>query len=236
MSDNTAIGKSIIAAAPVSAPSTTGRLLRMIVDFAIEGTGQLPGARVAAGRQLEKHGVAEKAIDQVVYLHAALCGTQGFVTNIGGFATLLVGAPANIAGVALLQTRMVAAIAHLRGYDLDDSRVRHAVLTTLLGKHIVDDLVADGELPGSPLVLATAPTIDRELEQVIAQRVMMALLTSTGGKQVVGLLAKRIPVIGGGVGAVTDSWNTFAVGRYAREQFVSRRRAAGPRTNSEDAG
>ena len=42
----------------------------------------------------------------------------------------------------------------------------------------------------------------------------------------VGLVAKRIPVIGGGVGAATDSWNTMAIARYARDQFVSRRNAA----------
>ena len=147
------------------------------------------------------------------------------MTNLGGFVTLVVGAPTNLAGVALIQARMVAAIAHLRGYDLNDSRVRHAVLTTLLGKRIVDDLVEKGELPGTPLVLATAPGLDRDLEQLIAQRVVTALLTTVGGKQAVGLIARAIPVVGGGVGAATDSWNTLAVGRYAREQFVSRRPA-----------
>lgn len=223
MADNTEIGKSIIAVAPQVAPNAAGRLLRMAVDFAIDGTEQLPGARIAAGRHLARHGSVEAAIDQVINVHALWCGTQGFVTNLGGFITLLVGTPANIAGVAMLQSRMVAAIAHLRGYDLDDSRVRHAVLTTLLGKRIVADLVAKGELPGTPMVLATAPGIDRALEQVIAQRVMSAWLTTAGGKQLLGFAAKKIPVIGGGIGLVTDSWNTLAVGRYAREQFVSRR-------------
>lgn len=224
MPDTDDIGKSIIAAAPIGAPSTAGRILRRIVDFAIEGSDQLPGARVAAGRQLEKHGSVEDAIESIIITHTAMSGTQGFVTNLGGFVTLLVGAPTNLAGLALLQSRMVAAIAHLRGYDLDDSRVRHAVLTALLGKRIVDDLVEKGDLPGTPLVLATAPGVDHGLEQLIAQRVTMALLTTVGGKQTVGLVAKRIPVIGGGVGALTDSWNTIAIGRYAREQFVSRRR------------
>ena len=220
---STQIGKSIIAVAPVGAPNTAGRLLRMVVDFAIDGTEQLPGAKIAAGKQLERKGSAEAAVEQVIANHALLCATQGFVTNIGGFFTLLIGAPANLAGVALLQSRMVAAVAHLRGYDVDDSRVRHAVLMTLLGKSIVDDLVEKGVLPGSPLVLATAPGIDHALEQQIAQRVMTALLTASGGKTLVGLAAKRIPMIGGGVGLVTDSWNTLAIGRYAREQFVSRR-------------
>ena len=189
MPDPDQIGKSIISAAPVSAPNAAGRLLRRILEFAIDGTEQLPGARAAAGRQLEKKGGVEDAIDGLINNHAALSGTQGFVTNLGGFVTLVVGAPTNLAGVALIQSRMVAAIAHLRGYDLDDSRVRHAVLTTLLGKRIVDDLVEKGELPGSPLVLATAPGIDRNLEQLIAQRVMTSLLTTVGGKQAIGLVA-----------------------------------------------
>ena len=46
------------------------------------------------------------------------------MTNIGGVATLPVAIPANITGVAIVQIRMVAAIAHLRGYDLNDNRVR----------------------------------------------------------------------------------------------------------------
>ena len=225
MPDSGQIGKSIIAAAPVSAPNTTGRLLRRVLEFAIEGSEQLPGARIAAGQQLVRGGSAGDAMEGLIRNHAAMCGAQGFVTNLGGFVTLVVGAPTNLAGVALIQARMVAAIAHLRGYDLNDSRVRHAVLTTLLGKRIVDDLVEKGELPGTPLVLATAPGLDRDLEQLIAQRVVTALLTTVGGKQAVGLIARAIPVVGGGVGAATDSWNTLAVGRYAREQFVSRRPA-----------
>ncbi|GAA2180573.1 EcsC family protein [Brooklawnia cerclae] len=223
MADTDQIGKSIIAAAPMNAPSGAGWVLRRLVDFGIEGTDQLPGARVSAGHHLERHGSVEAAVDALIVTHTALSGTQGFITNLGGLATLLIGAPANLASIAALQSRMVGAIAHLRGYDLDDSRVRHAILMTLLGKTIVDDLVASGDLPGTPLVVATAPGIDRNLEQLIAQRVMTAMLTAAGGKQLVSIVAKRIPIIGGGVGLATDSWNTIAVGRYAREQFVSRR-------------
>ncbi|WIY82705.1 EcsC family protein [Propionimicrobium sp. PCR01-08-3] len=223
MAENDGFGKSIIGAAPIDAPDVTARLLRTLVGFAIDGTDWFPGARAAAGKQLQNKGSVEAAISSVTTGHVTLSGAQGFVTNLGGIATLIIGAPANLAGVALVQTRMVAAIAHLRGYDLDDSRVRHAVVTTLLGQRIVDELVAHGDLPGSPLVLATAPGIDYRLEQLISQRVMTALLTSTGGKQAIGLVAKRIPVIGGGVGAATDSWNTAAIARYTRAQFVSRR-------------
>lgn len=191
--------------------------------MAIDGFASFPSARHSAGRALETHPDPDAAINALITQHIALAGANGFVTNLGGFVTMLVSAPANLAGLAVTHARLVAGIAHLRGYDLNDSRVRHAILTTLLGKKIVDDLVAKGELPGTPLVLATAPGLDRSLEQSIAQRVMMAMLTVSGGKKLIGLTARRIPIIGGGIGAVTDGWNTRAVASYAKEQFVSRR-------------
>ena len=42
--------------------------------------------------------------------------------------TVAITIPANITGLALIQCRMIAGIAHLRGYDLDDPRVRNAIL------------------------------------------------------------------------------------------------------------
>lgn len=216
-------GKSIIATAPMSAPGSAARFLRLIIDSAIEGNALVPGARQVAAEQLEQRGDVEAAIDTAINQHMILAGAQGFLSNIGGVTTVLIGAPTNMVGLAILHSRLTAVIAHLRGYDLDDSRVRHAILTTLLGQKIVDDLVATGELPGTPLVLATAPGIDHELEQLIAARVVTAIASVGGGKALIGLGVKRIPIIGGGVGLIADGWNTRAIGRYAREQFISRR-------------
>lgn len=223
MPDASEIGRSIIAAAPIDAPDAAVRAFRTVVALAIDGTDWFPGAKTVAGKHLQSKGSVEDAISSVVNSHIAMSGAQGFLTNIGGLAAMIIGAPANLTAVALVQTRMVAAMAHLRGYDLNETRTRHAVVTTLLGQRIVDDLVDKGSLPGAPLVVATAPAVDASLEQMISQRVMTALLTATGGKQVIGLIAKRIPLVGGGVGAATDSWNTAAVARYARDQFISRR-------------
>ncbi|EPH05623.1 hypothetical protein HMPREF1531_01052 [Propionibacterium sp. oral taxon 192 str. F0372] len=223
MPESPDFSKSIIAAAPSSAPDMAGRMLRQLVDLGIDGNSVLPSSRASAGRALEHHREVEAALDALVTTHLAWSGTQGFVTNIGGFATMLIGAPAGFAGLAILHARLVGCVAHLRGYDVDETRIRHAVLMTLLGQRIVDDLVAKGQLPGSPLVLATAPGLDEALGQQIAERVMTAMLTASGGKAALGLVARRIPVIGAGVGAITDTWNTMAIARYAREQFVSRR-------------
>ena len=218
------IGKSLIAAAPALAPAAVGGLLRRIVDAAINGTGPLPAARTSAGHHLEKHaGDVEKAIDALVYQHVAMGGAQGFVTNLGGFATAVASIPANLTGVAVVQSRMVACIAHLRGYDLDDSRVRAALLMTLLGRNEVDELVGQGVLPSTPMGVATSPALDAALEQQIAEKVVTSLMARIGGKQTVAFIGKRIPVIGGGVGGIADGYTTLAISRYARQQFVSRR-------------
>ena len=74
---------------------------------------------------------------EVIENHVRYAGAQGFVTNLGGLATAAVALPTNITGLALIQCRMVAGIAHLRGYDLDDPRVRNAILACILGEDAV---------------------------------------------------------------------------------------------------
>ena len=220
------MGKAIIGAAATPAPGSVTAMLNWIIQSGVDGVGPLPAARVTAGKTLSKSGGdVETAISTLVRQHISLAGAQGFATNVGGILVAMVSMPANIAGVAVIQARMVASIAHLRGYDVDDTRVRQAILMTLLGKRIVNELVSDGSFPGSPLIVATAPALDREVEKIIAERVTSTLLTQSGGKQLVSVMGRRIPIIGGGVGLATDGYNTMAVARYAREQFVNRRPA-----------
>ena len=218
------IGQAVVRIAPLAAPRPIGAALRAILNAAINGVGSVPGARVAAGRRLARHGGDHEAtIQAIIAQHALAGGVGGFVTNLGGVVVLAASLPANLASLALTQSRMVASIAHLRGYDLDDPRVRAAIMECLLGRALVDDMVARGELPSTPIGLATAPMADPDLEQQICQKVLTAWLAQMGGKQTVAFVAKRVPVIGGGVGAATDGLSTRAVGRYAATQFVSRR-------------
>src|SRR5689334_19208452 len=82
-----------------------------------------------------------------------------------------------VSGLALLQCRMVAGIAHLRGHDLDDPRVRNAVLALLLGEEQVRDLVKKRKLPATPMALATAPAHDPTLDGTISAVVATDLIT-----------------------------------------------------------
>lgn len=206
------------------APEVGGNLLRSLLEVAINGTGSVPGAKAAAARHLVKRNSVEDAIESLVLTHVGLAGAQGFVTSLGGLPTLAVTLPANIAGLAIVQVRMIASIAHLRGYDINAPQVRTAMILCLLGREGTQKLIHSGVLPTTPLAIATAPVFDSSLDQVVSERVLGELLARIGGRRASLLFARRIPLLGGGVGATMDGLSTIDIGAFAREVFVTRRR------------
>lgn len=206
------------------APEVAGGVLRQLLETAINGAGLVPGAKATAAGHLVRRNGVEEAIDSLIRNHVALAAGQGVATNIGGLVTLAVTLPANIAGVAVLQIRLVAAIAHLRGYDIDARSVRTALVLCLLGNEGTRRLMDADVVPAPPLTIATAPVFDASLDKVISERVFAELAARIGGRHAAVLVARRIPLIGGGVGGAMDALSTLAVGNYAREQFVTRRR------------
>lgn len=211
---------------PVAAngPQVAGSALRRIVEVAIDGTGRLPGARAAAAKHLERAGGSvDDAIESIIDSHIRLGTAQGFVTNIGGIATAAVLVPANLAGVAVVQVRMVAAIAHLRGYDIDDRRVRTALVMCLIGGEQLGRRIASGGLPTTPMAVATAPVFDPALDARVSEIAVTGLLTRVGGKHLPLMITRRIPLVGGGVGAVLDGMATYQIGQFAKGELLQRR-------------
>ncbi|HSK33725.1 MAG TPA: EcsC family protein [Propionicimonas sp.] len=210
-------------------PEVAGGLLRTIIEFAINGNTAFPGAKTTAARSLQAKGEREAAIDSIVMQHIGLASAQGFLTSVGGLLTLPVGLPANLAGLAVLSVRMIGSIAHLRGYDVDDRRVRAALTLAMLGDDEVRRLVTEGKIPTTPLVIATSPMFDADLERKISERVMGSLAGRMGGKHLAVVVVRRIPLVGGGVGAAVDGWLTFGLGAYAKREFIARHQASIPR-------
>ena len=204
-----------------------GGVLRQVLEIAIDGYGRMPSAKAVAARHLERlGGSVDEAITSIIDHHIRLASAQGFVTNIGGVATLPVAIPANITGVAIVQVRMVAAIAHLRGYDLNDNRVRTALVMCLMGGEQVAKHIADGTLPTSPMAVATAPIFDPDLDRQVADDVVSDLAARIGGKNLALAIVKRLPLAGGGVSAIMDGFATYQIGRYATGELLRRRALA----------
>jgi EcsC protein family len=203
------------------APGLTAAFVREAMHRAIHGIGPLPPAAVAADRQLkEQKGDVDSAVHEVIENHVRYAGAQGFVTNLGGLATMAFTVPTNISGLALVECRMIAGIAHLRGYDLHDPRVRNAVLVCLLGEEKVQELVVAQKLPAPPMALATAPAHDPWLDRVISAEVASDLVQQVAGKKLAGTVARRIPLVGGLVGMGADGYTTWKIGRYADRELL----------------
>lgn len=210
---------------PHLAPDMTASFVREALDRAIHGVGPLPAAADAADKQLrEQRGDVKRAVHEVIENHVRYAGAQGLLTGVGGVVTATVAIPANITGLALIQARMVAGIAHLRGYDLGDARVRNAVLACMLGGDTVDKLVKERKLPAPPMAIATAPVHDPQLDRVLSAEVTSDLITRVAGKRLAITIARRTPVVGGAVGMGADGFATWKIGRYADRELRPRAR------------
>ncbi|MDP2772684.1 MAG: EcsC family protein [Nocardioides sp.] len=217
------VGKQLAPKIAGMAPGLTASFVREALHRAIVGVGPLPPAARAAEKQLaEQHGNVDKGVHEVIENHVRYAGAQGFVTNIGGLVTAAVTIPTNITGLALIQTRMIAGIVHLRGYDLDDPRVRNAILVTVLGQDSVERMVKKRKLPAPPMALATAPLHDATLDAIISTEVASDLITKVAGKRLAITVGRRVPVVGGLVGMGADGFLTWKIGRYADREFLPR--------------
>lgn len=215
--------RHVVPRLPAFAPDLNASFLREALHRAIDGVGPLPSAADAAERQLREHkGRPQRAVRAIVDDHVRYAGAQGMLTSVGGAFTAMVTIPTNITGLALIQLRMVAAIAHLRGYDLEDPRVHNALLACLLGEEKVDALVRARKIPAPPMALATAPQHDPEIAKVLSAEVTSELVTRVAGKRAAVAVVRRVPVVGGVVGMGVDGFATYRIGRYASGELRPR--------------
>ena len=205
------------------APSIASSYVRSMLDKAIDGVGPLRSAAATAdSRLVDANGDVEDAVKALMRLHVGLAGVQGFVTNLGGIAALAVAMPANVVGVTLVQCHLVAGIAHLRGYDLEDARVRNGILACMLGEDEVRDLVRTSSFPSSPMGIATSPVHDPVLDEMISREVTTDIFARTAGRRAVTMVGRRVPLLGGVVGGGSDALMTWQIGQYAARELRDR--------------
>ncbi len=202
---------------------TATRLIERVLDVGIDGRGQFDSARKVAD-DARRHSTSDDgAVDRVVADHLKLVAAGGFVTGIGGFFTLPVALPANVAGFYLLATRMAAAIGVIRGYDIDRPEVRSALLLSLVGADSEDLLKKAGYAGSGRLVNFAAERLPGPVLMAVNKGVGFRLLTQVSRKAI-GRLGRGVPLIGGAVGAGVDGFMLKQIAEYVRTEF--------PRTDS----
>lgn len=146
-------------------------------------------------------------------------GTSGFLAGLGGLITIPVAIPANIASVMFVQIRMIAAIAHIGGYDLKDDRVKSLVYLCMVGNGAKDILKDIGIVIGRKMSEKMISNISGKTITAINQKVGFRLLTKFGEKGAINL-GKAVPLIGGIIGGTFDTVTTNIIGNTARKTFI----------------
>ncbi len=197
--------------------SVTG-LIENLLDVGIDGKGPFDSAQKVADAKRSERPDAEDAIDAVVRGHLKLAAAGGFVTGLGGFITLPVALPANVLEFYIVATRMVGAIASLRGYDIKQPEIRSAVLLTLVGADADDLLKKAGVMSTGRLSNLAAQRLPGPALMVVNKAVGFRLLSTVGKKSLVRL-GRGVPVIGGVMGAGLDSYLLKRISDHARHEF-----------------
>ncbi len=189
-------------------------------DIGLDGKFNYSSAEDVARRASKRfRRKPKKAVRRVVRKHRRGVTVAGFLTGLGGLFTLPLLLPANVFTFYVQATRMVGAIAAIRGYDLDDEEIRSRVLAALVGEESEDVLASLGLGP-----IAGAAT--RQIAKRVPLSPSSAVARAIGGRMLrrfglrsVRLFGKAIPGLGGIIGAWSDRRMLKKIARTAMESF-----------------
>lgn len=190
-------------------------------DKAVNGVPGLVTAEELAQSYMEDGGSPMDQVNSLIRWQSAKAGTSGFLSGLGGILTLPVALPANITSVIYIQIRMIAAIAVIGGYDLNDDKVKSLVYMCLAGNSAKDIAKGTGIVIGTKLSQSAIKSISGKTLTAINQKVGFRLITKFGEKGAVNLV-KMVPLAGGVIGGTFDSVTTNTVGIVARNTFLGK--------------
>lgn len=166
-----------------------------------------------------KHKTTDDAIKEFVRIQKLKTTTTGFVTGLGGLLTLPATIPTDLASSLYIEMRMIAVIAALRNYNINDDKVKTLVFLCIVG-NTAGDIIKQVGIKGANLIVAKKllPKISGEIIKKINQKVGFRLLTKGGSKGLINL-GKAIPVVGGIVGGTYNYVETHIYAKMALKVF-----------------
>ena len=194
-------------------------LLDKCYDSVINGIPGSKSCEELAQEYLEKHDTPQNAAKHFISYQVMKCSTSGFVTGFGGFITMPITIPANVASVLYVQIRMIAALASMGGYDVRSDQVQTLVYLCLVRSSITDVVKSTGVKVANKFTLKLLEKLPGKVLTKINQKVGFRLLTKFGTKGAVNLV-KVVPVAGAVVGAGVDYVGTKLVARKAYNTFM----------------
>ena len=168
---------------------------------------------------LSKNKNVEQAVKSLINNSTLKCGTSGFLTSFGGFATMIATLPANITSVMYVQLRMCCAIAKMSGYDIHSDQVQTLIYACLTGSAATEILKSSGIKFANKFGVAMVDKIPGKALTAINRKVGFRFMTKFGETGIINL-GKVVPVVGGFVGGGIDVASTRIIGKNAYNIFV----------------
>ena len=201
-----------------------GSKMLQVMDWAFaKANGNIPGfgtSQEMAQKYLDKYGSVNAAIDHMVNWQITSAATAGFVTSLGGLATMPITLPANIAGVMAIQLRMIGAIAEMGGFHEDTEEKKTGMYLCLLGSQAGNVLSKTAGQFAVKFATASLKKLPGTVLTKINQAVGFRLVTKFGEKGLVNV-HKAIPILGGIVGGSVDALSTYAIAKAAKALFLN---------------
>src|SRR5207248_6435701 len=180
-------------AAPVPGLPMVIDLLEWAYERAVQGVPGLDGAEELARDYAGRYTTAEEAVARLIANQSGKAGLAGFVTGCGGAISLPVALPANLLGTLYIQLRLVAAIAHLRGHDLQSAEVRTLALACMTGSKAADTLKDAGIRLGTRLTRDALGWVSPGLVKHAARLPVLTSIGAAGAAR----LGRLVPLVGG---------------------------------------
>jgi len=208
-----------VRAAPVPGLPMVMDLLDWAYDRAVQGVPGLDGAEELAKDYAARCATSDEAVARLIASQTGRAGIAGFVTGCGGAISLPIALPANLLGTLYIQLRLVAAIAHLRGHDLQSAEVRTLALACMTGSKAADTLKDAGVRLGTRMTRDAlgwlSPALFKKAEHAARLPVLNGLATAGAAR-----LGRLVPVVGGVVAGGFDAAMTQLIGRTADRVFA----------------
>ena len=149
----------------------------------VQGTRYTPNTEPIRTANPEERDDIEKTIRRLIVESVEAAGVNGFVTGLGGFIAMPVTIPANMAGALVINARLAAAIAYLRGYDPSDPHVRTVATLIAVGSNAQQVAKAVGIKAGEKIAIQAIKKIPIVVIRQINKKAGFMLLAKYGSKR-----------------------------------------------------
>lgn len=171
-----------------------------------------------ANDYISRYGNTDEAIDRLISNQLSKNAINGFIAGFGGIAFMKFSLPVNITSVTYVQMRMIAAIAIIKGYDLNEDAVQTFVYACIVGKSAGDVLKKSGINFSNKVGQNVLSKIPGKVFIDLNKKLGFRFITKGGTKGIFNM-GKAIPILGAGFGSVFDYSTTKIIANRAKKVF-----------------